>query len=683
MSNRLSGQTSPYLLQHAQNPVHWRPWDDAALAEAVRDNKPIFLSIGYSACHWCHVMEHESFEDDEIAERLNALFVCIKVDREERPDLDQIYMNAVQLMTGHGGWPMSVFLTPQLKPFFGGTYWPPRPAMGRPGFLQVVEAVADAWKERRELVHEQSEKLTERIREVSAPAPATDGHPRQDLVDAALGRLRRVFDPTHGGFGAAPKFPHPMDLQLLLRLAAKNPKSDALSMVDVSLDRMARGGIYDHLGGGFARYSVDARWLVPHFEKMLYDNALLTTTYLDAYRFTGNPAYRAVVEETLDYVLRDMTDAANGFHSAEDADSEGEEGKFYVWTPQQIRSLLGDERAERFMYVYDVSEVGNFEGANILNLPKTLVQAASLKQWDPEALAKELAEARGELLAARAQRVRPGKDDKVLASWNGLMIHAMAQAGAVLERDDYTAAAAGAASFVRSEMFRDGRLMRSYRAGKAQCDACLDDYANLCNALISLYQADWDPRWLEWAAALADAMLAFFQDAEHGGFFYTSHDHESLIARAKDYYDASTPSGNGMAATALIRLGTLTGRHDYLAAAERTLAMATGVMEQGAQVGQLYLALDAWLAPRREVVISGPKSESRAAARALQQSFLPYVEIAIADDGPVSEPLSALLAGKQGGDELKIHVCEQFACQAPLTSVAQALQALGGSDGGR
>ena len=494
MTNRLAKETSPYLLQHAENPVDWYPWNDEALALARQRDCPIFLSIGYSACHWCHVMEHESFEDAEIAAVLNQHFVPIKVDREERPDLDQIYMAAVQLMTGHGGWPMSVFLTPNLKPFFGGTYWPPTARRGMPGFDQVLRAVGDAWENRREQATQQAEMLTERIELYVAAVESGEDAAGEPTLRAAATRLEQAFDFTNGGFGSAPKFPHPMTLDVLLRTWLRTGRSSWLDLVRLNLDKMAQGGIYDHLGGGFARYSVDRRWLVPHFEKMLYDNAQLTSVYVDAFTATGERRYASVARETLDYVLREMTDSDGGFHSTEDADSEGVEGKFYVWTPAQIQAVLDESLAERFCYVYDVSDAGNFEhGCSILNLPKTMDQVAKIKGWDHDDLTRQMEEAKLQLMEVRRERIRPGKDDKVLASWNGLMIHAMARAGGALAENRYVQAAANAANFVLQEM-RDeqGRLLHSWRDGQSRFLGYLDDYACVVNALVSVYEATAD-----------------------------------------------------------------------------------------------------------------------------------------------------------------------------------------------
>jgi uncharacterized protein YyaL (SSP411 family) len=681
MPNRLAHETSPYLLQHRDNPVDWHPWGDEAIEKARRENKPIFLSIGYSACHWCHVMEHESFENEAIARILNEHYVSIKVDREERPDLDQIYMNAVQMLTGRGGWPMSVFLTPDLKPFYGGTYFPPKQTGGMIGFDQVLLAVADAWKHRRKEALAGAEQLTEELRKVSQIAGGGKQALARGLVDGAVNELRRAFDAAYGGFGAAPKFPHPMDLELLLREGQRTGRGELIDMVRLTLDRMAAGGIYDHLGGGFARYSVDARWLVPHFEKMLYDNALLAGVYLDAFLVTREPQYETVVRETLDYVLRDMTDAAGGFYSTEDADSEGEEGRFYTWTPEEIEAVLGPAATETFCRVYDVTDVGNFEGRNILHLPKTLTQCAALLQREPGELASELAQSRAKLFAAREKRVRPGRDDKVIVAWNGLMIDTMARAGAALGEARYVAAAAKAADFILGRLRSPaGKLLHTWRSGQAKLAAYLDDYAALAGAVVSVYEASFDERWIDEAVALSDAMLAEFADREAGGFYFTAANHEPLIARTKELTDSSTPSGNGLAATALLRLGKLLGRPDYLNAAEAALMAAVPIIERAPlATGQMLLALDRHLGPAHELVLVADLAGQGLppTVTALHKRFVPRSVRAARDPSPRpgvarSSRLDELFAGKSSADGRPVlYVCQGFACQEPVTGVEE------------
>ncbi len=679
MPNRLAHESSPYLLQHQNNPVDWYPWGPEALARAKAEDRPIFLSIGYSACHWCHVMEHESFENEEIAKLMNELYVCIKVDREERPDLDQIYMNAVQLMTGRGGWPMSVFLTPDLHPFFGGTYWPPTARMGMPGFDLILVRVAEAWRDRREAAIDQAEQLTEAVQQIGVPDSSTAGL-KLDLLHAAESKLQQAFDFTNGGFGSAPKFPHPMDLQVLLRIWLRKKRPATLDMVTLTLDKMARGGIYDHLGGGFARYSVDERWLVPHFEKMLYDNALLTAAYVEAYQATGEERFATTARETCDYILRDMTDAAGGFYSTEDADSEGEEGKFYAWRPEEITQILGSERGERFSYVYNVTAGGNFEhGQSILNLPKTIAQCAALKSWDLKELQAELAQSRATLFAVREKRVHPGKDDKILVSWNGLMIDAMARAGAALAEKKYITAAKKAMSFLLTSLKKDdaGRMYHCWRQGVPKVDAFVDDYASLVQAGVTLFEVDGDIAWLAAANRFAEIVLQHFHDPSGGGFFYTADDQEQLIARNKDFQDSSVPSGNGLAATALLRLGKLTGRQEFLDAAEGTLRAAIAVMERTpSAAGQLLIATDFFLGPTNEVVLCGANEEL---IFELHRKFIPRkVFVATDPAGNLSgeeheqkKILASLTAGKKvTGSEPVAYVCSNFHCTAPVASVA-------------
>ena len=664
MSNRLANESSPYLIQHAQNPVDWYAWNDEALARARSDSKPIFLSIGYSACHWCHVMEHESFEDEHIAKLLNDSFVCIKVDREERPDLDQIYMQAVQILTGRGGWPMSVFLTPDLHPFFGGTYWPPERRHGMPGFDEVVNAVLDAWTNRRKQAIEQAANLTERIR---TSVPSSDEQSIDlNLLNGAAEKICSQFDSTNGGFGPAPKFPHSMTVQFLLRMWSRDRDRNAhlLNVATTTLDRMAAGGIYDHLSGGFARYSVDARWLVPHFEKMLYDNALLVDVYLDAFTATGMDHYGRVAEEICGYIIKYMTDDAGGFHSTEDADSEGVEGKFYVWTVDEVKQVLGEELAEKFCYVYDITEAGNFEGKNIPNLSKTLEQCADIKKWNIDELHSEMTDAKTRLLAARDTRIRPGKDDKILTSWNGLMIQAMARAGAILDHDEFRAAAIAAAEFVLRSMRREnGCLLHTWRHGQPKLAAYLDDYANFANALVTLYETTFEDRWIDAAVELGDIMLERFTDPDGGGFFYTADDHEALIARMKDVQDSSTPSGNAMAATVLERLGHLCNRNDFLDAAHNALRMAVQLMDEfPLAVGQMLIAADFFLGPVKQIVIA--ESSETNHTKSLRQRYLPHAVVAGLSD---STNLFGLVKDKTThGTMPRLFICERFTCQQPV-----------------
>jgi uncharacterized protein YyaL (SSP411 family) len=685
-ANRLAGETSPYLLQHAHNPVDWFPWGAEALARARAENKPIFLSIGYSACHWCHVMERESFENPEIAGVMNEHFVNIKVDREERPDLDQIYMNAVQAMTGHGGWPMSVFLTPALEPFYGGTYFPPSDSRGMPGFPRVLLGVHRAWEERRDEIVSSAAEMTQRLRAMSDVA-STQSEEAYNLrhLDHAAKVLMTSFDPLHGGFGQAPKFPHPMDLKVLLRQHARTGLDHALHVVRHTLDKMARGGIYDHLGGGFARYSTDERWLAPHFEKMLYDNALLASVYIEAFQLTVDASFGQVARETLDYVLTRMTGDEGGFYSTEDADSEGEEGKYYVWSLAEINRILGAEKAKTFCYVYDVSEPGNWEGKNILNLPRPISQAAKLLGRDEEELRRELDASRTLLLAARQQRVPPAKDTKVLVSWNGLMIAALAMAGRALTDPCYLSAAESAAEFILDRMRGDdGRLLHTFKDGVAKLNAYLDDYANLIDGLTRLYEATGEPRWINAALDLSRIMIDEFADHERGGFFYTGKSHEELIARQKDVYDNATPSGNGMAAMALLRLGALTGRNDLSLLGRRALEAIRVVIENApSAAGQSLIALDFDLAAAHELaVISGVDStEFRAALETIFAQFLPHAVVA-----PATAEQAASLAGRvpllaertARDGRVATYICQNNTCQEPVVGLEKVAQALDG-----
>ena len=676
--NKLTGSTSPYLLQHADNPVAWEPWGPEALGRARREGLPIFLSIGYSACHWCHVMAHESFENEAIAAVLNGSFVSVKVDREERPDLDAVYMAAVQLLTGRGGWPMSVFLTPDLEPFFAGTYWPPEPRHGMPGFPQVLEAVRGAWAERREAVVKQAAEITAALRR---PAAATAGSPPPgaDLIDAAVAALARSFDASWGGFGQAPKFPHAMDLRLLLRSFARSGRGHDLRMVTHTLERMAAGGIHDQLGGGFARYSVDDRWLVPHFEKMLYDNALLASAYLEAWLVTGRDEFAAVARSTLDYLLRDMTDAEGGFWSAEDADSEGEEGRYYVWTPAEVEAVLGPDDAELFATVYDITRAGNFEGRSILNLPRPVAEVARERGLDEAGMAARLAAARATLLADRARRVRPGTDDKVLVAWNGLAIDALARAGSALDEPRYVAAAARAADFLLTRC-RDaeGRLAHQWRRGTASGLAFADDLACLIEGLVSLYEATFDEHWVAAAGPLADTLLGSgFVDPETGGVFQTSDAHEPLLVRQPDLFDNASPGATGMTATALARLAALTGRGDCRTAAERAVAAAAGIAARApGAVPQSLLALDFVLGPVVEDVIVGDPAGRRTAAvlATLRRRFRPRSVTAlrkVAATGGPPLPLDGLFEGRVGTpDDVTLYRCFDRSCTAPAVGAA-------------
>lgn len=678
-TNRLIHESSPYLKQHAHNPVDWHPWGEEALRRARELDRPIFLSIGYSACHWCHVMEHESFEDPEVGRLLNEHFISIKVDREERPDLDQIYMTAVQLLTRHGGWPMSVFLTPDLKPFYGGTYFPPQDRYNLPSFKRLVVSLAHAWKERRQEIEEAARSLTENIRLWSRlePGAAKLG---PELLRQALAQLRERFDPRHGGFGQAPKFPHPMDLRLLLRLWRRCNDDQALAMVTKTLDEMALGGIYDQLGGGFHRYSTDARWLVPHFEKMLYDNALLVPAYLEAFQATGNPFYRAVVEETLAYVLREMTSPEGPFYSTQDADSEGEEGKFFVWTRAELEQILGPEEARLFSEVYDVTDDGNWEGHNILHRSRPLEQEAKLLKMPEADLRRRLEQSKQRLFEARSKRVWPGRDEKVLTAWNGLMINAFAQAAQVLDRPEYAQAAVRAADFLLRVMRTpDGRLLRTTGLGaQPKLNAYLEDYAYLIDSLVSLYETTFDSRWIREALDLVRVLNDQFWDEAEGGFFFTGRDHETLIARNKDPHDDATPSGNAVAVTAFLRLHKLTGDTVLLDRAVRTMELYGGLLESSPlAAAQMLIALDFHLGPVQEFAVLGTPDEVRPALGLIRRGFRPNKVVAL-QTAEEDEKVVRLLDGKTRQNGPTVHVCENFTCQAPLVGIDALQQALSG-----
>ncbi|MEX0726516.1 MAG: thioredoxin domain-containing protein [Planctomycetaceae bacterium] len=673
-TNRLVHETSPYLQQHARNPVDWYPWGPEALAAAKSLDRPIFLSIGYSACHWCHVMEHESFEDAGIAGRMNECFINIKVDREERPDLDQIYMTAVQALTGRGGWPMSVFLTPDLKPFFGGTYWPPNARMGMPGFRDIVEKVHDVWQSRRPDVFRTADELTTAVRTHSSPNEEPSPL-NETILQQALTQLLRSADREHGGFGRAPKFPHPMDLQVLFRASVRFNNDDARQVAVFTLDKMSRGGIYDHLGGGFHRYSTDAYWLAPHFEKMLYDNALLIGSLLDAFQLTGNNDFARVVREASDYVLREMTLPEGGFCSTQDADSEGEEGKFFVWTQDEVLAVLGSDDGPIFCECYDVTPGGNWEGKTILNRKRTHAESATTLKLGETELESILARCREKLFDVRSQRIAPGRDDKVLVAWNGLMISALSRAARTLNEPRYKTAAVNAANFLRESLVdQDNRLMHGYKDGVAKSRAFLDDYACLINGLLDLYQTTFDGGPLDWACSLADQMLALFADTDAGGFFFTPHDHESLITRQKDSQDGATPSGNGMAAFALLRLGRLCSREDFTEAAVKTLELLSGQMSRiSLASGQSLMALDDWLGPSDEIVVvdGDDPAASEPFIDLLRQTFLPNA--VVARKTAASATATSLAASFTGKDAIDgrptVYVCQRGSCQAPITEL--------------
>jgi uncharacterized protein YyaL (SSP411 family) len=694
--NRLIFEKSPYLLQHAANPVNWHPWGAEAFETAKRENKPVFLSVGYSTCHWCHVMEHESFEDQQVADALNAVFVPIKVDREERPDIDHVYMTFCQLMTGRGGWPLTVVLTPEGTPFFAGTYFPKHSRGGQPGVLNLIGAIDRAWKENQSEIREQAgdfaAKLAETMGGETAPGAQEPGLP---AIQKAYQQLAGRFDPEHGGFGSQPKFPTAHNLSFLLRVWKRTGEKNALEMVEKSLREMRLGGVYDHVGHGFHRYSTDAEWLLPHFEKMLYDQALMVVACVETWQATGNREYADMARGVMTYVLRDMQSPEGGFYSAEDADSEGEEGLFYLWTEAELLEALGGDReaADLFAKAYNFEKGGNFEdeatghssgGRNIPHLREPLRLLAEDFKQTPEAFEKRLEDIRQRLFEVREKRVHPLKDDKILTDWNGLMIAAAAIAGRALNEPAYTRAAEKAAGFVLEKLRTpEGRLLKRHRAGESGLPAHLDDYAFMMWGLIELYEATFDARWLREAQTLGDQMLERFWDAEGGGFFMTASDSEKLIARAKEVYDGAIPSGNSVAALALAKLARLTGNHAY---EDKSRAVGRAFAEQAerAPIAHPFLlqAVDFWEGPSLEIVIAGDPnaSDAQAMLRALRKEFLPNKVVlfrpsgeekpAIAELAPFVEFQTAL------GGKATAYVCQNQACQRPAKSAEEMMDSI-------
>lgn len=676
MSNRLAKEKSPYLLQHKNNPVDWYPWGEEAFEKAKGEDKPVFLSIGYSTCHWCHVMERESFEDEEVAALLNKYYVAIKVDREERPDIDHIYMTVCQAMTGSGGWPLTVIMAPDKKPFFAGTYFPKHNRYGRPGLMDVLEQIQEKWNsDKNEIIS-----MGERISEAIKPQFHADssGKLGEGTFNKARLTLGKNFDPDYGGFGNAPKFPTPHNMAFLLRHWKKTGDQEALAMVEKTLQSMHDGGIYDHLGYGFARYSVDRIWLVPHFEKMLYDNALLAMVYLEAYQITGRELYAEVAREIFTYVLRDMTSPEGGFYSAEDADSEGEEGKFYVWKPEEIKQVLGDKTGELFCRWYDVTPKGNFEGHSILNRIN-----ASTGDFDPgmgrDQWKKTLAEARQKLFDVREKRIHPHKDDKILTSWNGLMIAALAKGHDVLQEQKYLDAAIRAVEFILSRLRNgDGRLLARYRDGEAAYPAYIDDYAFLIWALIELYQADRRPAWLKHALELQEEQNRLFWDSAGGGYFFYGSDGEELLARPKEVYDGATPSGNSVAALNLIRLARITGRNELAAMAETMFECFAGNVS-GYPAGHTHFLmafLTATTPGKEVVVVSGrDKEDINRELQSISRIFSPETVFLYRLRGEDNGELEAIapFTGAMPIPENKTlyYVCRDFACGQPVEDIAE------------
>ncbi len=669
-ANRLIKETSPYLLQHAHNPVDWYAWGEAAFAKAKAEDKPVLVSIGYSACHWCHVMEHESFENEETAHIMNENFVNIKVDMEERPDVDKIYMNFVQLTTGSGGWPLNVFMTPDKIPFYGGTYFPPSPRYHLPSFQQILLSVADAYRNKRDDLMHSANQVVGEMRRVGLAEQATESLSLEQL-DAAFRSFVRTFDGVNGGFGGAPKFPPAMSLEFLLRYYKRTKNENALEMVEKTCRKMANGGIYDQLGGGFHRYSVDAIWLAPHFEKMLYDNAQLTKVYLHLYQITKDEFYKRVAVETLEYIRREMLDEEGGFYTAQDADSEGVEGKFFIWTPQQIEEILGAEDAQIFNFYYDVSEEGNFEEKNILNVKNSPRETAGVLKISEEKLKEKLENSRGKLFAEREKRIKPFRDEKILTAWNGLMLATFAEAAAILENENYLQIARKNADFIIENLQKDDYLLRSWKDGEAKLNAYLEDYANFADGLVELFQVSGEVKYLREAKRLADLMITEFWDEDGGGFFFTANNHEDLLVRSKDFQDNATPSGNSAAADVLLKLAHLLGDEKYSRFAVTVLRLyAPQIRRYPNAFGRSLSVSEFYLNPTKEIVILGEKGN--ALEREIFDEFLPNKVLVLAENAEDNADFIPLLEGrKMIDDQPTAYVCENYTCQKPVTSASE------------
>jgi uncharacterized protein YyaL (SSP411 family) len=674
-TNRLINETSPYLLQHAHNPVDWFPWGEEALETARREQKPILLSIGYSACHWCHVMEHESFENEAIAKLMNDNFVNIKVDREERPDLDHIYMSAVQMMTQHGGWPMTVFLTPDAVPFYAGTYFPPEDRYNMPGFPRVLISVADAYRERTDDIQQTAASVLSELQRAGATQESNELL-APELLDTAYRGIIRNYDSTNGGFGGAPKFPPAMSLEFLLHTFYRTHDERALEIVSYTCRAMANGGIYDQLGGGFHRYSTDSRWLVPHFEKMLYDNALLSRLYLHYFQVSGDAAARTIAEGILDYVMREMTDPSGGFYSTQDADSEGVEGKFFVWSLAEITELLGERDAALFAAYYNVTDEGNFEDENILHVTRELADVAAAERVTADELSESLARSRQLLFDVREKRVKPARDEKILTAWNGLMLASFAEAAAILKRPDYLQVAKRNARFVLDNLRRDALLLRTYKDGQAKLNAYLEDYAFFIDGLLTLFETSGELEWLEEAHALTATMIAEFWDDDDGGFFYTGRSHEDLIVRTKDFFDNATPAGNSVAAEVLLLLGLLTDNSDYQRRAATILRLtAAAVQRYPAGFGRLLCALDFYLGTPQEIAVVGEpgSAETQLLVDEIWKPYLANKVVATAAPGDAKsvELIPLLRERPQLGGKATAYLCEHFTCKAPTNDAAE------------
>jgi uncharacterized protein YyaL (SSP411 family) len=673
-TNKLINETSPYLLQHAHNPVDWYAWGDEAFERARSEDKPVLVSIGYSACHWCHVMEHESFEDEATAAIMNENFINIKVDMEERPDVDRIYMDFVQMTTGSGGWPLNVFLSPEKLPFFGGTYFPPVNRYNMPSFQRVLLSVAEAWKNKRDDLLMSANEVLGEMRRVGLAETSGESLSVGQL-DTAFQSFVRYFDQANGGFGGAPKFPPAMSLEFLLRYHARTKNENALEIVTKTAVKMAHGGIYDQLGGGFHRYSVDAVWLVPHFEKMLYDNAQLARIYLHIFQATKDEFYKRIAVETLEYIRREMTDQQGGFYSTQDADSEGVEGKFFVWTPNEIEEILGEEDARIFNFYYDVSEEGNFEEKNILNVSYTLDATAKALKITLERLQEVLENGREKLFAEREKRVKPFRDEKILTAWNGLMLATFAEAAAILNREDFLEVAKKNADFILENLQKDGYLLRTWKDARAKLNAYLEDYANFADGLIELFQASGEVRYLREAKRLADMLITEFWDEEAGGFYFTANNHEELLVRKKDYFDNATPSGNSVAADVLLKLARLTGEEKYERFAVTVLRLAASQFRRYPQgFGRILSVLEFYFNPTKEIVLLGDSEELK---REIWRGFLPNKVVVLAENADNSAEFIPLLQGRTLIDgKPTAYVCENFACQKPVSTTEELREQL-------
>jgi uncharacterized protein YyaL (SSP411 family) len=687
MSNHLINEKSPYLLQHAENPVEWYPWGEKAFGKAGEEDKPIFLSIGYATCHWCHVMAHESFEDEEVARLLNQYYVAIKVDREERPDIDQVYMNACQALTGQGGWPLSIFMTPEGKPFFAGTYFPKRSRLGMSGFIELLTQIANFWKRNRERVLQAAEETTQALQgrpEAGSAGPSLTGQ----TLEQGQQQLAQVFDRTWAGFSAAPKFPIPHHLTFLLRRYRRNPDQAVRNMIEKTLEAMRFGGIFDQIGWGFHRYSVDEKWLVPHFEKMLYDQALLAMAYTEAFQVFRKPLYARVTREIFSYVLRDMTSPVGGFYSAEDADSEGKEGLFYLWTPQQVKEVLGPDPADLFCRFFDITPEGNFEeGKSIPHILTPLEEFAAREKRSPEELETILKEYGQRLFQVREHRVHPLKDDKILTSWNGLMIAALAKGSQALGDPTYAQAAKKAADFILQKMrTSSGGLYRRYRDGDIAFPGYLDDYAFFIWGLIELYETLFEVRYLEEALALNRHLIDLFWDPEQGGCYFNARDGESLIAREKDLYDGAVPSGNSVTALNFLRLGRITGNPDWEVRGDQLFrSFSVKVSGYPAAYTQFLNAVDFMIGPAQEIVVAGDLAEkgARDMISRIQQAFLPNKALFFRPEGEGSRAVINLSPYAEAliplNHQPTVYLCEQFTCRAPITDLNELEKALKGT----